>query len=652
MIKYLYIILVLFLLSACSSTAKIKDGATAYNLKHYTVASKLLQKDFSNAKSNADKIKIAQQIAQSFEYQQAYQQALDWNKKAFDIEQNENTVKKYINSLKSNSNYNEALTVLNQYVADHKSEKVLFQKEIDFLSKIVDNKSEQNFVVKPLNELNSSASDFASFKKDNTLYFSSTRNNDEGKDAYNGEAYTKIYQATIDNDTTFSNIKIADYFNAPYHNAELVVSKDGKEAYFTKCGSKEKETDDYCHIYQSFLKENGSWSTPQRLTFFNEKSNEGQPYLSPDNQILYFTSDVENQGYGGRDIYFSKKDNEGNFTQAINLGRNVNTKGEEYFPTIADDNTLYFSSNGHIGYGGLDIFSAKLNGKIYDSIQNIGEPFNSNGDDFYIQKLPNKSKDIAMTAYLTSNRFGNKDDILFVESIQPKQEEIPVVLPKPVIVCNILVEENQYQELNNPSSTVIGKQTVQNATIAYQNKTVQTNELGQTQIILSPNQNINFLVSKDNYLSKTDNINTQQYTNLKDGDTIIITKNILLQKIFKDVEIVLENIYYDYNKANIRKDAEASLNELITILKENPSIKIELASNTDCRGTEAYNQKLSQQRAESVVNYLVQNGISADRLVAKGYGENNPIEKCNCTDCTEEQHQKNRRTSFKILNDK
>jgi outer membrane protein OmpA-like peptidoglycan-associated protein len=136
-----------------------------------------------------------------------------------------------------------------------------------------------------------------------------------------------------------------------------------------------------------------------------------------------------------------------------------------------------------------------------------------------------------------------------------------------------------------------------------------------------------------------------------DGDTIVINQTILLSKIYKNVEIVLNNIYYDYDKWNIRKDAAQSLDTLVEILQKNPTIKIELASHTDCRGSDTYNQTLSQKRAESVVAYLIEKGIDKNRLTAKGYGESVPVEKCECTKCTEEQHQRNRRTTFKILSE-
>ena len=178
---------------------------------------------------------------------------------------------------------------------------------------------------------------------------------------------------------------------------------------------------------------------------------------------------------------------------------------------------------------------------------------------------------------------------------------------------------------------------------------MHTDNKGTIQTVVPRNSKFDLKVSKVGFLTNEVPVNVDTLGN--DGDTVVIEKVVILDKIYKNVEITLNNIYYDYDKWNIRTDAAQSLDTLVGILKKNPTIKIQLSSHTDCRGKERYNEILSQKRAESVVQYLISKGIAADRLTAKGYGKSMPIAQCECAQCTEEQHQRNRRTTFKILSE-
>jgi outer membrane protein OmpA-like peptidoglycan-associated protein len=377
--------------------------------------------------------------------------------------------------------------------------------------------------------------------------------------------------------------------------------------------------------------------------------------LTNDGNELYFVADSK-EGYGGRDIFLAKKNIAGDFENPVNAGSKVNTQGDELFPVIADDNKLYFSSNGKIGYGGLDIYVANKEGKIYTNAQNLGYGVNSGGDDFSIALIKSKDDSVMLSGYLTSNKPGGKgfDDIYYFEKRIPPAQP----LPPAVYVLKVLVQTNQYENENNPNSKLLGKIPVENATVeiprfdnvASSFQFLHSDKNGNTETVVIPkNSAFKIKASKIGFLAGEENVNAN--INAKDGDTIVIQKTITLNKIFKDVEITLDNIYYDYDKWNIRADAAQSLDTLIDILVKNPTIKIQLSSHTDCRGKDAYNETLSQKRAESVVQYLIQKGIAADRLTAKGYGETMPIEQCECTKCSDAQHQRNRRTTFKILSE-
>lgn len=654
--QFLYILISILLLSSCKSGSKVQDGETAYKLKKYSLASEMLQKDFDKSRDITEKSKIALKIADSYDKQLNFIAAEPWYKKVADARVLNDAILLYINALKRNEKYQEAYKVLDDYLKANKSEKFRLQKEMEFLDEVL-KKMKKPALTKLVNlTLNSPSLDFAPFVKDNVLYFSSTRNGDKNNlDEWTGEGYADIYSASKFGNTSFNEATSLDKtFNTTYHDAELMISKDGKTAFFTRCGSDEKNVNDYCHIYRTTKNIDDSWSTPERLKLFADTINEGQAFLSADEKELYFVSDSKD-GYGGRDIYLAKKNISGDFELPINAGSKVNTQGDELFPVITEDNKLYFSSNGKTGYGGLDIYVATKEGKIYTNTQNLGYGVNSGGDDFSISLVKSKDDSVLLSGYITSNRPGGKglDDIYYFENRMAPAEP----LPPAVYLLKVLVQAKTYQDDNNPNSTFLGIKPIENATIemprfdqvAESFQFLHTDKEGNTSTIIPKGSQFKIKVSKIGYLAGEETVNANM--DGKDGDTVVIQKVITLSKIYKNVEITLNNIYYDYDKWNIRADAAQSLDSLVDILVKNPTIKIQLSSHTDCRGKDTYNETLSQKRAESVVQYLIQKGIAADRLTAKGYGESMPIETCECTKCTEEQHQRNRRTTFKILSE-
>ncbi|HNI32786.1 MAG TPA: OmpA family protein [Chitinophagales bacterium] len=642
---------IVLVLASCKSSSKVQDGETAFKIKKYTLAAEMLQKDYSKTKDIAQQSKIALKIAQSYDKQLNYIAAETWYKKIADARVLDNSLMLYVNALKRNEKYTEALKTLEDYLKANKTEKFRLQKEYDFLQAAVkQTKAKQHTKLSNL-EINTESIDFSPFLKDNILYFSSTRGGGKNNtDDWTGEGYADIYSSQKLNDIAFNSpVNIGTPFNSPYHDANIIFTKNGKTAFFTRCGSANKNVDEYCHIYRVDKNIDDSWSTPQRVKLFADTINEGQAYLSTDENELYFSSDNKD-GYGGRDIYFAKKNIAGEYENPINAGSKINGQGDELFPVIANDNTLYFSSNSKIGYGGLDIFAATKEGKIYTNVQNLGFGVNSGADDLSLQLTKVIEDSVLLNGYLVSNRSGGKgkDDIYyFVKRVPPKEP-----LPTTVYVLNVHVQENNYENPNNPSSKLLGQIPVENAIISLPKADkMKTNSVGKIQSIIPANVEFTYNITKDGHLSQVDAVSTFANNEAKDGDTVIIERNIILSKIYKNVEIVLENIYYDYDKWDIRADATESLTLLVDVLEKNPNIKIELASHTDCRGKDAYNETLSQKRAESVVKYLIGKGIDANRLTAKGYGETMPIEKCDCETCTEEQHQKNRRTTFKIVSE-
>ncbi|MFN8295367.1 MAG: hypothetical protein U0T69_04185 [Chitinophagales bacterium] len=551
--QFLYILISILLLSSCKSGSKVQDGETAYKLKKYSLASEMLQKDFDKSRDITEKSKIALKIADSYDKQLNFIAAEPWYKKIADARVLNDAILLYINALKRNEKYQEAYKVLDDYLKANKSEKFRLQKEMEFLDEVL-KKMKKPALTKLTNlTLNSPSLDFAAFVKDNVLYFSSTRNGDKNNlDEWTGEGYADIYSASKFGNTSFNEATSLDKtFNTTYHDAELVISKDGKTAFFTRCGSDEKNVNDYCHIYRTTKNIDDSWSAPERLKLFADTINEGQAFLSADEKELYFVSDSKD-GYGGRDIYLAKKNISGDFELPINAGSKVNTQGDELFPVITEDNKLYFSSNGKTGYGGLDIYVATKEGKIYTNTQNLGYGVNSGGDDFSISLVKSKDDSVLLSGYITSNRPGGKglDDIYYFENRMAPAEP----LPPAVYLLKVLVQAKTYQDDNNPNITFLGIKPIENATIemprfdqvAESFQFLHTDKDGNAGTVIPKGSQFKIKVSKIGYLAGEESVNAN--IDGKDGDTVVIQKVITLSKIYKNVEITLNNIYYDYDK--------------------------------------------------------------------------------------------------------
>ena len=361
------------------------------------------------------------------------------------------------------------------------------------------------------------------------------------------------------------------------------------------------------------------------------------PAFSPDGAELYFAS-TRPGGYGGVDLYKATKMANGDFGNAVNLGPTVNTAGNELFPRPAKDGKFFFASDGHPGFGKLDLFVAEKNSDGKQVVSNLGKNFNSNRDDFGIFFT-----DYPKAGFISSNREGGKgdDDIYFFEDKTPKPKILNVLL-------NVYTKEIKAD----------GKEAIlpQTRVVLYgEDKRPlggdMVNAQGRVRFTLSPESEYSIIASRNGYFSKSFPYTTKGKTPdlttlIQDVTNISLDTTIFLDQLILEKVTVLENIYYDLAKADIRPDAALELDKLVKILKDNPNIRIELSSHTDSRSGDDYNLALSQVRAQSAVDYLVSQGIAADRLVAKGYGETQlRIQNAQ----TEEEHQTNRRTEFKVI---
>lgn len=397
---------------------------------------------------------------------------------------------------------------------------------------------------------NAASSDFGITFMGDKVVFASTRNSDRPIYRWNNKPYLDLYEANISDDGKLTEIELfGNEINTDTHESSAAFSDDGNVMYFDRTNERRVKTDwsevpvATIRIYRA-EKENGEWTNIEELPFTSDQYSTEHPTLSQDGKTLYFASDMPGS-LGSFDIYKVAVNEDGTFGEPVNLGPNVNTANREQFPYIANDGTLYFATDGRIGFGNLDIFKAEADGTGFSEAQNLGNTLNSEFDDFAYVLKEGEEK-----GYLASNRRGS--DNLYAFS---REEYKKPVLPK---------EEMEI----NP-------------------------ETGRRQIA------------------------------------------------------GVGNIYFDFDKATIKPESEPTLNRVVEIMKNYPMLKIEIGSHADARGSDKYNMDLSQRRAESTLEYLVTNGISRDRLVPKGYGEEVPLNDCTQpTGCTNEQYAKNRRSEF------
>ena len=656
--KILLTFLVFLIIAGCNFTQKITDGPTAYERKQYKVAIDLLDKEYKKSKSRVEKGKIAFLMGESYKHINKSKQSISWYLTAYENSYGVEAFREYAFGLKRNEQYKEAMEAFKNLGLEIGSP-YEYRREITACKQALNWKEEGNNAEYTLSlaNFNSSDADFSPIiYQDNQLVFTSDRSTSLGDEKYNwtGNNFSDLYIVN----TKSNEVELfAAPINSPNNEGTVSFNKSFSEIYFTRCFNNDKKADNYCSIMTSQY-ENGSWALPVKLHFFEEENiNYGDPSISKDGNTLYFSANHP-EGWGGHDIYMVKRNIEG-WGEPHLMNRSINSIGNERFPFI-DKDTLYFSSDFHTGMGGLDIFKTyKLNKTTWSSVYNLKGPINSGNDDFglVIDYSTQKDKDILQKGYFTSKRedgMGNDDIYVFEKRLPPP---IDTSVPPPVIVyemtLDIYVLEKIYKIPGDPNSPVLGRKPLSAANLdvvfGEQNKSFTIKDEGLVTINLEEEMEYDFFASKEDYLKNSEKFSTKGIGKDPNKPILKFEIEIVLDRIYRNKEITLKNIYYDFDKWDIRKDAQPTLNQLANTLIQNPEIRIELASHTDCRGNSRYNEDLSQKRAQSAIYYLISKGVSADRLRAIGYGENKLSVDCVCARCSEDEHQANRRTTVKII---
>jgi len=491
------------------------------------------------------------------------------------------------------------------------------------------------------------------------LFFTSRRSNTIGnqKDPVYNDYYEDIYYSTKQADGQWSQAKnIGEPVNTEDHDANSGLSIDGSKL-IIYLGNKNNGD-----LFETELS-GEKWGKPRDFgKNINTDNHESSASYSLDGQSVYFVSDRPG-GFGDRDIYVSKRDEKGRWGKAENLGQTINTEyGEEGIFMHPDGKTIYFSSQGHNSLGGYDIFKSTFDEKTkkWSTPENIGYPVNTTDDDvFYVVSADGKH---GYYTSVNSNGFGGRD-LYMISFITEEKKEKPIELKKEDIVTQTVIEQKEEQVIKPaeiildplPRLTILKGVITDELTQKPLDASIEISDIDQNKLIYTFNsnsftgkyltslpagKNYGIAVKKEGYLFHSENFNIADSAAFQ---TII--KDIALKKIQVGSTIVLKNIFYDFDKATLRTESTNELERLLKLLVEMPNLKIEISSHTDSKGANDYNFKLSDSRAKSVVDYLISKGISTDRLVAKGYGEEKPIS----TNDTDEGRQLNRRTEFKIL---
>ena len=633
-------------LYAQKKSRKMIKADNAFNLEQYVKAAELYKKAYQKTKIRAVKAEIIFKQAECYRMSGNIKRAESYYKRAIKAKYPDVIVYlRYADMLRMQDDLAEAKIQYTKYIqlnpTDVSGEMGL--KSCDFALKWKDLPTRYKVELMPLvNSRNSDYSPAFGNGEYTEMYFTSSRKGGltDKIDARTGETFSDVWFTKINKKGKWSlPIVVAEPINTEGNEGSVALNKRGTVMYLTQC-KVEKKKSLGCGIYVS--KRKGKlWGAPQLLQIkVDSNTTIGHPALSEDETVLIFSSDMSG-GYGGKDLWMSVKGKRNRWSDPINLGPMVNTPGDEMFPFLHTDGTIYFSSNGHVGMGGLDIYktSQDENG-AYKLPVNLKSPVNSSADDFsmIIEKDGERG-------YLTSNRDGGKggDDIY--------QFELP---PLQLALRGVVTDSKTGAIMTGIKVQLIGNDGTTNE--------VETDNTGVYEFVLKPLTSYEIVVNTEGYLNKSVNETTVGIENNK-----VFVIDLSVDPVKK--EVILPRIEYDFNKFDLRPQSIADLDLLAETLKDNLNVVIELKSHTDYIGSNAQNNKLSQQRADACVAYLISQGIDAGQLVARGMGEKEPfvietkdgrfkegdvltesyIRKIRFKKNREKANQYNRRTSFKVL---
>ncbi|QYJ68745.1 OmpA family protein [Flavobacterium litorale] len=623
--KNLYITLS-FMLATTAVIAQNKDTKTAdkhFDRFEYVEAAEEYLELVNDGKADGY---VYQRLADSYYNVFNYKEAVKYYDKAVaaGVADSE-THYRYAQMLKAAGRYEESNTQMRKFAQLVPSDKraMLFMEDPNYLPKL---RKQNKLFDEKLLEINSE--EYGSFgpvlTDDNTLYFTSARNTARKTYEWNDQPYLDLYMATYNANGTFSEPVPVDGINSKWHDGPAAVTADGKVMYFSSESFKEskqfeRDKDANAKIGQVYLykatKQGDSWGNVQPLPFNDKRWSTGNPSISKDGKTLYFTSDREGS-VGDTDIWMVEVKGGNSYGEPVNLGSNINTEGKETFPFITEDNHLYFSSNARPGFGGHDIYMVDLDEG--GAPMNVGAPINSPQDDFSFSYNVGKKM-----GYFASNRSGvdklySATPICGVEAIVMVKD---ANTGKPLASAKVAI-------LDEENNVIEGKMTGADGKVTYN---IDCDRAYTVQAITKGYEGNSFPVAET------------------DGGKVTINAELKpIEEIVVPPVIVLNPIFFEFDKSNITQQAAFELDKVVQLMQENEDMVVMVKAHTDNRGSDKYNMRLSNRRAKSSVQYIISKGIAKSRISGEGFGESQPKVDCG-TDCSEEQHAENRRSEFIIV---
>ncbi len=639
--KSIFTLALIFVISiGYAQKEKIRQASKAYDNLSYLKTSEILLEVAENGYTSED---LLEKLANSFYFNNNMKQAAKWYGELMDKNENIDPEYyfRYAQALKSTENYTESDKWMKKFADSDRSDLRgrAFSSTVDYLTMIDD--ASREFEVHNL-DLNTEVSDFGTTQYKNQLVFASSRGSGK-KYGWNNQSFLDLFSAEQQEDGSYGKaIPLDSEINTKFHESTVAFTPDDSVMYFTRNNyfkKKYKSSEDGVNrlkIFKATLNDNDKWGDVESVPFNSNDYSVAHPTINVQGTKMYFASDMPGT-IGASDIFEVDIKSDGSLGEPINLGAFVNTEGQETFPFINSQGDLFLSSNGFNGLGGLDVFVIRdfenkraLNRPMV--IENVGRPINSPMDDFgYYMNLGTNQ------GFFTSNREGGKgDDDIYSFSI-----------PKCVQVLEGVVKDRETMELlagaivtlfDEEGSQLLQVVTGDDASFRFENLACE----------------IEFLVraEKATYASDEQRFTTPNKKQKLDIALLLEKDEIILEPCADLAKLLdIPIIYFDFDKSDIRGDAELELQKVLAVLNKYPTMTIDIRSHTDCKGPAEYNERLSNNRAKSTRQYLIDKGVSPERLSAKGYGESQLLNTCGCElesglGCSEEEQQLNRRSEF------
>ena len=633
-----FIVLLGFLLPLQAQEKKLTKADEKYEGLQYVDAQKIY---LTVAEKGYASEELFIKLGNTYYFNAQYDDAALWYSRLFELNPNQEQILllRYSQSLKATGENKKAERIYNAFVNKNGTDP-MSRKASDYLALIEQNSGRYELdSIEAIYDENTIS--FGHTKMDNQLIYASTQENEtfrNSKSAWDGLSFLSLFEIEVDaeNNVVGKPKRIKGKIKSRFHESSPVLTKDGNTMYFTRSNltSKNKKDNQNLKIYRA-QKEDDNWLEPEELNFNSDLYSSAHPALSPDETKLYFSSDRPG-GYGASDLYVVTISEDGELGTPLNLGAEINTAGKETFPFISKNNELYFSSDGHFGLGGLDVFYVEIKEDGLGNLLNVGAPVNTYADDFAFG-IDEETK----RGFVSSNRSHEEGKFIY--------DNIYTILEtKPIMDVYKATIDGHITNLQTG-------EPIEGATVTF------TDPEGNVYATLKTDKEGYFLTDTNKFHVYTiralhDDYDTDE--KLSESGLELQTIDFQLQKNKEEIiagtdlakVLNIPIIYFDFDKSNIREDAQVNLEKIVAALNAYPQLKLNIRSHTDSRGNDAYNKGLSERRALSTLNYLVSKGIDKSRLKSEGLGESELVNNCsNGVPCSAADHQKNRRSEFIVI---